>query len=377
MSTAGIIFSNLNTTTRNRLTEERTVAAIPFACRYRLVDFALSNMVNAEVANVSIVTNYNYRSLCDHIGSGKDWDLARHGAGIRVVSPYQSARHHTALRLYSSRLDALVDNAEAFSSIHEEHVVLCDSDVLCNVDLAAVVQRHDETGADITLVSVKSKESWEARAPRICLSAHSDGRIEDIVLSNKYDEEHSEMALNIFVMHSERLRTLLAEALAHGYTSLTRDILMRHGKTGGFYRYLHTGYYAFVTEFKDYYNRSMELLRDPMAREGLLGIKERPIYTNVHNTAPARYGEEAVVKGSMIADGCMVEGRVENSILFRGVKIGKGSVVRNSILLGGTAVGKNAVLDAVVADKEVVVSDGRRLAGCEELPYFIPKKKRL
>lgn len=377
MSIAGIIFSNLNTTTRNLLTEHRTVAAIPFACRYRLVDFALSNMVNADVANISIVTNYNYRSLRDHIGSGKDWDLARHGAGIRVISPYQNARHHASAKLYSSRLDALVDNAEVLSSFQEDHVLLCDSDVLCNVDLSAVAATHDEKGADITLVSVKSKEGWEARAPRLCLSVTEDGRVNDVVLANRYDRAHAETALNIFVMRSHRLRTLLSEASAHGYTSLTRDILMRHVKHGGFYRYLHTGYYAFVTEFKDYYNRSMELLKDPVAREGLLGIKERPIFTNVHNTAPARYGEEAVVKRSMIADGCRVEGRVENSILFRGVKVGKGSVVRNSILLGGTVVGTNAVLDSVVSDKEAFVSDGRHLAGCEELPYFIPKKKRL
>lgn len=376
MSTAGIIFSNLNTTTRNLLTEDRTVAAIPFACRYRLVDFALSNMVNAEVANISIVTNYNYRSLRDHIGSGKDWDLARHGAGIRVVSPYQNA-HHGSAKVYSSHLEALVDNAEAISNIHEDHVVICDSDIICNIDLSAVVAMHDEKGADITIVGVKSKDGWEARNQRICLDADVGGRIRDIVLSNKHDAEHSEIALNIFVMRREQLRTILMEASSHRYSSLTRDILMRHVEQANFYRYLHTGYYAFVTEFKDYYSRSMELLKNPIAREGLLGIKERPIFTNVHNTAPARYGESAQVKCSMIADGCTVEGTVENSILFRGVKIGKGSVVRNSILLGGTVIGKNVVLDSVVADKDAMVSDGRHLAGCEELPCFIPKKKRL
>lgn len=376
MSTAGIIFSNLNTTTRNLLTEDRTVAAIPFACRYRLVDFALSNMVNAEVANISIVTNYNYRSLRDHIGSGKDWDLARHGAGIRVVSPYQNA-HHSSAKVYSSHLEALVDNTEAISNIHEDHVVICDSDIICNIDLAAVVAAHDEKGADITMVSVRGKGDRETRYQRICLDVEENGRIRDIVLSQKYDALHPEFALNIFVMRTEQLRTILMEAAAHNYKSLTRDIFMRHVGQASFYRHLHTGYYAFVTEFKEYYSRSMELLRDPIAREGLLGIKERPIFTNVHNTAPARYGECAEVKRSMIADGCTVEGTVENSILFRGVKIGKGSVVRNSILLGGTVVGKNVVLDAVVADKDTVISDGRRLAGCEELPYFIPKKKRL
>ncbi len=376
MSTAGIIFSNLNTTTRNLLTEDRTVAAIPFACRYRLVDFALSNMVNAEVANISIVTNYNYRSLRDHIGSGKDWDLARHGAGIRVVSPYQNAHHSTA-KVYTSHLEALVDNTEAISHIQEDHVVICDSDIICNIDLTDVVAAHDEKRADITIVSVASRGDWETRYQRICLDVAEDGCIRDVVLSQRYDPTHPETSLNVFVMRTDHLRTVLMEAASHNYSSLTRDILMRHVGEGRFYRYLHRGYSAFVTEFKEYYSRSMDLLRDPIAREGLLGIKERPVFTNVHNTAPARYGESARVVCSMIADGCTVEGTVENSILFRGVKIGKGSVVRNSILLGGTVVGKNAVLDAVVADKSTVISDGRHLSGCEELPFFIPKKKRL
>lgn len=375
MSTAGIIFSNLNTTTSNLLTADRTVAAIPFGCRYRLVDFALSNMVNAEVANISIVTNYNYRSLMAHIGSGKDWDLARHGAGIRIVSPYQNA-YHKGAKLYSTHLEALCDIVEIINSIHEEHIVICDSDIICNVDLAAVIAMHEEKDADITMVTVSAKEKWSVRYQRVAVKADETGTVESIALGSA-GNAGCEIGLNMYVMDTNYLRSILADANAHNFESFTRDILMKRVSEGRICRYLYEGYYAFVADFKDYYTKSIELATSEEAREGLLGIRERPIFTNVHNTPPARYGEAAKVSHSMVADGCVIEGTVENCILFRGVHVGRGSVVRNSVLLGGTYVGKNATLNCVVADKDVLISDGLTVGGCAELPYYIPKKKHL
>lgn len=375
MSTAGIIFSNLNMTTSNYLTADRTVAAIPFGCRYRLVDFALSNMVNAEIANISIVTNYNYRSLMAHIGSGKDWDLARHGAGVRIVSPYQNA-YHKGAKLYSNHLEALCDIAAIIDGIHEEHVVIFDSDIICNIDLASVIAMHEERNADITMVTVAPNEKWLSRYQRVTAKADTDGVVKSISLSLEGNGE-DELGLNMYVMDTNYLRSILLESNAHNYESFTRDILMKRVAGGRICRYLYDGYHAFVADARDYYTKSIELAKSAEAREGLLGIRERPVYTNVHNTPPARYGVGAEVKNSMIADGCVIEGTVENSVLFRGVHVGKGSVIRNSILLGGTYVGKNAKLDAVIADKDVLISDGLTLGGCTELPYYIPKKKHL
>ena len=376
MSTAGIIFSNLNTTTSNYLTADRTVAAIPFGCRYRLVDFALSNMVNAEIANINIVTNYNYRSLMKHIGSGKDWDLARHGAGIRIASPYQNANHGGA-KLYSTHLEALCDISEIIAGIHEEYVVLADSDIICNIALSEVIAQHKESDADITLVTVKPKERWFSRYERVVVKASENGTVQTVALRNDQSGSTDELGLNIYVMETNLLRSILAAAKAHNFQSFTRDVLMRRASEGRICRYLYDGYYAFVADVRDYYTKSIELATNAEAREGLLGVRERPVYTNVHNTPPARYGEDAKVSDSMIADGCVIDGTVENCILFRGVHVGKGSVVKNSILLGGSYVGKNVTLNAVIADKDVLISDGMTLSGCFELPYFIPKGKHL
>ena len=375
-TTAGIIFSNLNTVNNTRLTEDRTVAAIPFACRYRLGDFALSNMVNAEISNIHVIANYNYHSLVEHIGSGKDWDLARHGAGIRMVTPYQNTQQ-TGAKLYTAHLEALVDVAGIIDDIHEENVVCCDSDVLCNIDLSRVIAYHDEVGADITLVTVPAPKSWSSRYQRPTVRADAYGKVTDLSLNTSAEGSYPEFFLNLYVMKTNYLRTLLATASAHNYKSFTRDILMRKTDSRNYYRYLYDGYYAFVADFGEYYTKSMELVRSPEARLGLLGVKERPIYTNVHNTAPTKYGEGAEIVSSMIADDCVIEGRVENCILFRGVHIGKGSVIRNSIIMGGTYIGKNVTMDAVVCDKSALISDGRTLAGCAELPYFIPKNKHI
>ena len=373
---AGIILSNLNSTTNTQMTADRTVAAIPFACRYRLIDFALSNLVNADVSRINVVANYNYHSLMQHIGSGKDWDLARRGAGIRLISPYQLSGK-TSSKLYTTHLEALSDIAPIIDDMQEENVVVCDSDIVCNVDLADAIAFHEEMNADVTIVSVLNPRKSTFRHPRVYLRANKEGTVEDIVLGMSCEERHPELCLNMFILKTERLRVYLAESSAHNYHSFTRDILMNHVKDGRIYRYGFEGSYAFVADVEEYYARSIELVTNESAREKLLGIKERPIYTNVHNTPPVLYGKNAHVENSMITDGCVIDGKVENSILFRGVHVGEGSVVRNSIVMGGTYIGKNVTLECVVSDKFALISDGKTLAGCPSLPYFIPKKKRL
>ncbi len=373
---AGIILSNINTTTNTQMTVDRTVAAIPFAGRYRLIDFALSNLINADVSKINVVVNYNYRSLMEHIGSGKDWDLARRGAGIRLLSPYQLSGS-TSSKLYSTHLEALADILPIIDDLQEENVVICDSDIVCNVDLTAALAYHEEMNADVTIVSALNPRRGNIRAARVYLRADKEGRVEDITIGREKTEEAPELCLNIFILKTARLRAYLAEAAAHNYHSFTRDILMSHVKDSGIYRYGHEGYYAFVADVEEYYARSIELVINQAAREDLLGNHERPIYTKVHNSAAVRYGKNAHIKNSMIADNCVIDGTVENSILFRGVHVGAGSVIRNSIVMGGVHIGKNVTLNCVVSDKLTYISDGKRLEGCSALPFFIPKKKHI
>ena len=371
---AGIIFSSLNQNTLSRLTADRAVAAIPFACRYRLVDFALSNFVNANISNIYLIANYNYRSLAEHIGSGKDWDLARRSGGINLISPFQSARDASA-KLYKSRLEALKSMMDYISELKEEFVVLMDADTVLNIDLRAVIASHEKTKADVTFVTQVPDKNYSSKNPRMVLSS-VDGKITDMALSSVYTEKNPELSLGIFVMRTTMLRKIIEQANAYGLNSLT-ELFFGSYKKQNYRTYNYNGYAATVSSFLDYYKQSIYLTGNAEAREQLIGQPNALIFTRVHNSAPTIYREGAKVSDSMIADDCVIEGTVINSVLSRGVVVRRGAVVKDSVLFQGTYVGENASLNCAVTDKSVHISDGVILSGNENMPFYIPKGRRV
>ena len=374
ISAAGIIFSSLNDNTLSRLTTDRTVAAIPFACRYRLVDFCLSNMVNANMSNIHIVANYNYRSLTEHIGSGKDWDLARREGGINIISPYQTA-HSSHAKLFSTHMEALISMKEYIDEFKEDYVVLMDSDHVLNIDLESVVKEHERTGADITLVTHTIDKDYTSKSPRIMVSSVA-GKITDIAMGSVYSERNPELSLNLFVMETNYLRRLIEEAQGYNLNSLT-GLILKNFKTENYRTYKYNGFVASVSSFLDYYRYSMELATNEESRDLLLNKKSAPIYTRVHNSAPVVYKSGAKITGSMIADDCVIEGTVINSVLFRGVKVEKGAVVKNSVLFSGTTVAANANVNCIVTDKDVYVSSGVTLSGNNNMPFYVQKGRKV
>ena len=372
ISAAGIIFSNLNNNTLSRLTGDRTVAAIPFACRYRLIDFCLSNMVNANISNINIVANYNYRSLLEHIGSGKDWDLARRKGGINLISPYQTS-HASTGEVFSTHLEALKSMKDYIEEFKEEYVVLMDSDNILNINLSEVIADHEKNDANITIVTKRINPDFSSKTPKVMISS-SSGRVVDMVQGTTYNPQATELSLSIFVMKTTLLRKIISQANAYYLKSLT-GILMNNYKTANYRTYCYDGYVASVTSFLDYYRCSIELATDCEARASLLWKKEAPVFTRVHNSAPAVYKNSAVVENSMIADECVIEGTVINSVLSRGVRVEKGAVVCNSVLFQGTSVGKNAELNCIVTDKNVKVSEGVKLSGNQNMPFYVQKDR--
>ena len=377
MNAAAIIFSNLNNNTLSRLTQDRTVAAIPFACRYRLIDFALSNMVNAGISNINVVTNYNFRSLMEHIGSGKDWDLARRSGGINIISPYQTA-HTPNAKLYASHLEALRNIAHSYiANMKEDTIVLSDCDLICNIDIADVIRSHEENGADLTIVTTRLSPDFTSQTMKVMVAADEENRVSKIGLSDKYLGDMPDISTNIFVMKTAYLRQILVEAERMDYNSLTTDMMIPRVGKDAYFVYRYDGYFASVSSFQDYFACSIALTEDPVLRNKLLGVSDRPIFTNVHKSAPTMYKDGASVKNSMIADGCVIEGTVENSVLFRGVKVKKGAVVKNSVLFFGCHVGEGTSLNCVVADKNTVISDGIVLSGHKTIPFYIEKGQKV
>ncbi|MBR6768446.1 MAG: glucose-1-phosphate adenylyltransferase subunit GlgD [Clostridia bacterium] len=376
MSTTGIIFSNLHDMSIADLTRKRTMASVPFGCRYRLIDFALSNMVNSGISDINVITHNNYRSLMDHLGSGKDWDLARRTGGLKVLPPFITAYSNDASALYTSRLEALKSIQGVVAGITADTVVLSDCDAICNIDLRKLIEYHNAEDADVTY-AVKTVPLTAATSEHYnIVSSDENGNITDIIAHKKGVEGNFDVSINIWVFKRQYLQSSLLDAAAHGYTSFTHDIIGRSLTKQTFKAYRYDGFYANITSMADYYAINMSLL-DPKNREALFKIKERPIYTKVRNSAPTKYVDGATVKNSLIADGCVIEGTVENSILFRGVRVGKNAVVKNAILFQDTQILSGAFVNCVIADKNVVVRNDVMLSGHPTMPLYIEKSKMI
>lgn len=367
-SAVGVIFSNIHDENVPELSRHRTMASIPFGGRYRLIDFPLSNMVNSGIDTVGIVTKDNYQSLIDHLGSGKDWDLARKDGGIILLPPYSDETDAP----YTSRLEALKGITGFLNHRNEEYVIISDCDAIARIDFSKVLRYHEEKKADITMVYHEVNEPVDS-SYFITIDPDKTDRVRGVNINPAFKGK-ANLYINIMIMPREFLLKTISDAMTRGLTSFGRDILTKQVDTLKIYGYKFNGYYAGVNSLQKYFKNSMELL-DKNTRSELFGARD--IYTKVRDSAPSKYSDEAIVKNSLISDGCTIDGSVENCILFRGVKIGKGSVVKNSIIMQDTVIGENVELDCVITDKNVVIRDRRHLAGCEVLPYFIAKGRMI
>ena len=373
MTVAGLIFSNKQDQGFPEMTRRRTTASIPFACRYRLIDFPLSNMVNSDITTIGVVTHYNYQSLMDHIGAGKDWDLARRSGGIKILPPYVTAfENHAAGKLYESRLEALMGSVNFINRCGADYIVLSDCDVIMNIDLSAVVEDHIRNEAYITMVAkkVNAKDSLFGHNADV-LGIAEDGRVTSLSYTAPTKGNYYAHT-NLMVVSRSDLQNIVSDSIAHRYTSFSNDIIMRQLKKKNIRAYIYDGFCASVNSLESYFNVSMKMLEDGV-RADLFANRDRQIFTKVRNSAPTKYDSSAKISNSMIADGCTIEGEVENSIIFRGVHVGRGAVVKNCILLQDTYVGDNVSLNCVVTDKNVIVKEGRHLSGHETMPFFIDK----
>lgn len=365
-TTLGLVFSNIHDGNIPELTTKRTVASIPFFGRYRLIDFALSNMVNSDIVKVGLITKSNYQSLMDHVGSGKDWDLARHYGGLFILPPFGATENNS---LYTTRFEALKNVIGFLNKSDEEYVVLSDSDMVCNIDFRPVVKKHGESHADVTMIYVeKDKKQIDYGENEIFLTVDKDDCVKEITYD--FVGETANLYTNVLVVSRLTLINLINDGISHGKKHFVSQILKPLVKTGKVKAFRHEGYYEEMTSLQKYYDESMKLLKREYRDEI---FRKANVYTKVKDSAPTRYGDNAIVKNSLIADGCDVEGEVYNSIIFRGVKIGRGTVVKNCILMQNTLTGESVDMNCIIADKNVVIKDKRVLSGSENHPFFISK----
>ena len=370
MTAVGLIFSNIHDSNIPELTKKRTLGSVPFAGRYRLIDFPISSMVNSGISKIGIVTHNNYQSLLDHLGNGKDWDLARRSGGIKILPPYISSFENAASnKYYTSRLEALLGTVNFFNRCKEDYVVMSDCDVICNIDLNDVIEQHIRTEADITFVTKMTTPALNETVRVV--ECDADGNVTDVIDEKNVNRE-ARVYINIMVVKRSYLLNVLDIAISRGYTSFIQDVVRKNIGKETYKIYDYKGCYAHIGSMEGYFDCSMKLL-DRDVRDQLFGDRNRPVLTKIRNSAPTRYCEGAKVQNSVVAEGCVIEGTVENSIIFRGVHVGPGAVVKNSILFQDTYVCSGAELNCVIADKNVMIKDNRKLSGHETMPFYIGK----
>lgn len=368
-SAVGIIFTNLHEENVPELVRKRTMGSIPYGGRYRIIDFPLSNMVNSNITTVGLMSNNNYSSLIDHLGSGKEWDLARKDGGIVLLPPFSDESD----KPYSTRMEAINGLSTFLSHRREKYVVLCDSDHVSKMDYSAVIAYHEQKNADITVVT--HFEEKERTLNCLFVVADENDRVREFKFVNRVRENMTGDAYaGVMVMNRELLISIIEDSIALGYSSFEKDVLSKQVNGLKIFRYDFKGYYASMDSMKVYFKHNLELLNKEVRKDL---FSDHNIYTKVKDSAPSKCGENAVVKNSLISDGCEIEGVVENSILFRGVKVGKGAVVKNSIVMQDSIIEDSASLNCVITDKNVVITKKRTLSGCAELPYYIQKGTKL
>lgn len=350
------------------LTDIRAISALPMAGRYRLIDFILSNMANAGLSNVGVATASNYSSLMDHIKSGKPWDLDRKNQGLNILPPDMKKVQYGLLR---GDIDMLAGIYDFIRRSHQTYVILSLGTSLYSVDFEDVVNKHIESQADITVMYKDMAGAAESELSRFTLiEMDEDKRVVDIE-TKPYYPKTATAGMDVYVMERELLLSVLDECSARGDHDFIKDAIVKKLSGIRIYGYEYTGYTDKIDSLRAYYKNNMLFLNQEIRNE--LFNKKNPVYTKTKDQSPTRYGSGAVVENCFISDGCVIEGTVINSILSRGVKVAKGAVVKNSIIMQDSVIKENVYLDSVVFDKEVQITEGRKLIGQENYPLAIAK----
>ena len=362
----GLVFANMHDTTLGDMTKNRTMGSVMFGGRYRLIDFPLSNMVNSGISEVGVITKSNYQSLLDHLGSAREWDLARKKGGLYILPPFGNVES----TLYRGRIEALYGAMSFIKHSRAKYVILSDCDVVTNIDYKPIVAAHIESGADITAVAHTGVYSSDDIKTSTVFNVDADKNVTSVLINPDISGTCT-TSLNVFVMSMDFLIETVNDAMARGNVSFERNILQEKCRELKIKIYEYDNYFSKLNSPESYFKSNMALLEPENARK--LFVPKRSIYTKVSDNAPVKYDLDSKVSNSLIADGCIIEGEVENSVLFRGVKVGKGAKVKNCILMQGTVVGDNAELNYLITDKNVSICENHILTSAPQYPMYVGK----
>lgn len=359
----GFIFAGTLDEKIPELAASRTTASIPIGGKYRLIDFVLSNMSNSGINNVGIVAKSNFQSLMDHVGSGSAYDLSKRRSNLTILPPYGG-------KTFSNYVETIYNMHGYIEHCREEYVLISPGNIVTNIDYTDVFDFHSKNNADVTLIYKKGRVPAGYEQP-ITIDCDENGKVNQIFITPEFgDEEHNQVYGTILVKKSLLLE-VIRKALSVNQLDIKRILQDSVGEYS-FYAYENKGYCAAISSTNEYFKFNMDLMKKEV-RDELFNPK-RPIYTKVRDDAPSRYGLTSSVKNSMIAQGCVIDGEVENCVISKGVYIGEGAKVKNCIIMQDTKIGCNTNLNYVIIDKDVTIKDERSLMGFDSYPIYIAKK---
>ena len=365
MNVMGIIFAN--DAALGDLTSKRTMASLPFGGRYRQVDFHLSNMAAAGIHHIGIISRHNYQSLMNHIGSGEEWGLELGEGGLEFLTPYAmstTASYRGKLENLYFAMDFLEYGPE------DELVVMADSAVLSNMDLTKVLNAHVASGKDITVVT-KAGIANGCKQLDLALKVEN-GEIADIAVDYVAPADY-QASMDVFVLSKKWLIQQVKDHVAHNLFHMDRDLVlgMWQKKAITLNVFPFEGIALFNESVEEYFRHSLALI-DKEVRHDLFGANH-PVFTKVRDRVPSYYGEGCEIENCIVADGCILEGEAEDSVLFRNVTICKDAEVENCVIMNDTVVGEGSELKYVILDKDVTVRPGSKLIGTPKNPIIIKR----
>lgn len=362
----GIILAGGNSSRRlGELTAMRATPAMPVGGSYRAIDFTLSNMSNTGISKVAVITQYNSRSLLDHLSSAKWWDLGRKQGGLFIFTPYLSSDNSF---WYRGTADSIYQNISFLKRSNEKYVIIASGDQVYKMNYEDILKYHEETNADITLICRDLKDK----------DVKSYGVVELDEDMNMLDFEEkplepqgSIVSLGIYVIQRTLLIKLLETIASQERHDIVKDIIIRYRKNLKIKGYMFDGYWSSINSIESYYNTNMDFLKKDVRD---LFINKYPyIETKPKDEPPAKYNAGAKVKDTLVGSGGILNGVIEHSVLFRKVYTGENSNIKDSIVMEGCYIGNNCVIENAILDKEVVVSDGKRIIGTKEQLVIIRK----
>lgn len=368
MRAVGIILAGGNSDKMGDLTNKRAVAAMPIAGSYRSIDFALSNMSNSHVNRVAVLTQFNSRSLNEHLNSAKWWDFGRKNGGLYVFTPTITKENSD---WYRGTADAIYQNIDFLKRSHEPYVIIASADAVCKMDYSKILEYHMDKKADITIVCTKAENLDVTRFGTIKIN--EDGQI--IEFEEKTGNSDFDLiSTGVYVIRRRLLIDLIEEAAEEGKFDFVKDILVRYKNVKKMYSYVHDTYWSNIATIDAYYQTNMDFLKTDVRNH--FWREYPPVYSKVTDLPPAKYNPGASVKNSLVSSGCIVNGTVDNSLLFKKVFVGNNCVIKNSIILEDVYLGDNIYLENCIVEAHSTLRANSRYVGEGEIKIVAEEGER-